>query len=146
MDPSSLVETEGKRLAEALQKKIREAGKSYGAVERRLGMGKDTLRHVLSGRVELKVKHVFGILAALDLEPKAFFVEHFGLPVSHEDVADQQRLISLIEASRRLHREGFDLIARILKEKGMLSDDELQFLIWKLRRIDDETSEGLDLP
>ncbi|HVF58821.1 MAG TPA: helix-turn-helix transcriptional regulator [Thermoanaerobaculia bacterium] len=132
MDPSGAAQPEGQQLAQALRRKIREAGLSYGEVERRLGMGKDTLRHILSGRVELKVKHLYGVLGALGIEPAQFFAEHYGL-LTPLQAANQNHhphvpSLSLIQSA------AIWFIARRLKEKGILAEDEMEAFVTEHER------------
>ncbi len=136
MHPSQKAEDGGRELAGALQRKIRQAGLSYAEVERRLGMGKDYLRQLLVGRVDLKVKHVFGVLAAIGVEPADFFAELLGPP-------------SLASASARtgyaFHPEfptsllgaqsaAVWFLARKLRDKGILTDDEVDSFVREFER------------
>src|SRR5688500_5157940 len=81
MHPSQKAEEGAREIARALQRQIRLAGLSYSEVERRLGMGRDYLRQLLAGRVDLKAKHVLGVLAAIGVEPADFFAELLGPPL-----------------------------------------------------------------
>ena len=133
MDPSWEPQPEGKRLAEALQRKIRESGLGYSEVERRLGMGKDTLRHILSGRVELKAKHVYGVLKALGVAPPEFFAEFYGL-LTPSQVASQHLHPQFLPSLFRVERGAVWFIARKLKEKGILTDAEVEAFVAEFER------------
>jgi transcriptional regulator with XRE-family HTH domain len=68
-------EVETQRLAEALRETIRRAKTSQRQIERTLGQGKGYLSQLLGGNVDLKVKHVFAILAVIGVEPEELFLE-----------------------------------------------------------------------
>jgi transcriptional regulator with XRE-family HTH domain len=133
MDPSWEPQPEGRRLAEALQRKIRESGLGYSEVERRLGMGKDTLRHILSGRVELKVKHVYGVLMALGIAPPEFFAEFYGL-LTPLQAANQNLHPQFVPSLFRVQSAAVWFIARKLKEKGILTDAEVEAFVAEFER------------
>jgi transcriptional regulator with XRE-family HTH domain len=69
------LEAEVSRVAEALREAIRRGKTSQRQVERALGQGKGYLSQLLGGNVDLKLKHVFAILAVLGVEPEEFFLE-----------------------------------------------------------------------
>ena len=48
------------------------------AVERQLGMGVGYLGQLLRGNVDLKVKHLLGVLEAIGMEPEEFFSSLYG--------------------------------------------------------------------
>src|SRR5262245_6655247 len=56
-----------------LDRLIRSAGLSRREVDRRLGYTRGQTSLVLSGKIEVKLQHVLDLLAALDVESKAFF-------------------------------------------------------------------------
>jgi transcriptional regulator with XRE-family HTH domain len=66
-------------LAAALKHVIRAAGISAREIERRLGMSGGYVSRLTSGRLEVKVSHLFDILDALGLQPAEFFVIAFPL-------------------------------------------------------------------
>lgn len=73
------VDFEVERLRDRLWVKIAESEISQREVARRMGEHPDYVNQVLRGNLELKVEHVLGILAALHLQPAAFFAELYGV-------------------------------------------------------------------
>lgn len=71
-------EVELRRLSEALREAIRQAKISQRQVERTLGQGKGYLSQLLGGTVDLKLKHLFAVLAVLRIEPADFFLKLYG--------------------------------------------------------------------
>jgi transcriptional regulator with XRE-family HTH domain len=68
-------EVETQRLADVLRETIHRSKISQRQIERTLGQGKGYLSQLLSGNVDLKVKHVFAVLAVIGVEPEEFFQE-----------------------------------------------------------------------
>jgi transcriptional regulator with XRE-family HTH domain len=136
MHPQQKGEEGGRELAEALRRKIRLAGLSYSEVERRLGMGRDYLRQLLAGRVDLKVKHVLGVLAAIGVEPADFFAELLG-PPTLASVASRTGYAFEPEFPARLLRvqsAALWFLARKLRDKGILTDDEVESFVREFER------------
>lgn len=73
------VDFEVERLRDRLWVKIAESEVSQREVARRMGEHPDYVNQVLRGNLELKVEHVLGILAALKIQPAAFFEELYGV-------------------------------------------------------------------
>lgn len=73
------VDFEVGRLRDRLWVKIAESEISQREVARRMGAHPDYVNQVLRGNLELKVEHVLGILAALKVQPVAFFEELYGV-------------------------------------------------------------------
>ncbi len=73
------VDFEVERLRDRLWVKIAESEVSQREVARRMGEHPDYVNQVLRGNLELKVEHVLGILAALKVQPAAFFEELYGV-------------------------------------------------------------------
>jgi transcriptional regulator with XRE-family HTH domain len=55
-------------------------GYSRKDVDARLGRGAGYVSQILTGRLELKYKHVLEILAALELDPASFFGALYAAP------------------------------------------------------------------
>ena len=74
---------EGAREAALLRRRlsglIRDSGVSAAEVGRRLGRPPESVRRALAGRAPLRVREVFGMLAALGQPPGAFFERHYPL-------------------------------------------------------------------
>lgn len=124
MHPFERARGESGRWREALERKIRHAGLTYRDVERKLGTGRDYLRHVLSGRLELKAKHILGILAALEVPPPEFFGEIYGL-VPPDALADEPIHPSFTLAGRKVEKRAVWFIARKLAEAGIISEEDV---------------------
>jgi transcriptional regulator with XRE-family HTH domain len=129
MHPRQKAEDGGRELAEALKRRIRQAGLSYSEVERRLGMGKDYLRQILAGRVDLKVKHVLGVLAAIGVEPADFFAELLGPPTLASTAGRTGYAFhpEFPATLRDVQGAAMWFLARRLREKGILTDDEVDW-------------------
>jgi len=80
---------ETRKVLEALQKRIRDSGKSYREVEKRARIGQDYLRQVLRGSVQLKVAHVLAVLRAIELPPGDFFHEALDPPLPPPAVREE---------------------------------------------------------
>lgn len=66
---------EVKRLLELLDEAIRRSGRSRREIERTLGLGQGYLGSLFSGRIALKVWHVFVLGRELGLEPLTLFYD-----------------------------------------------------------------------
>src|SRR5258708_4950469 len=73
MGESPAVEVEVKHYAGILRHAIRAAGFSVSEVERRLGAGPKSLRRVLGGQVDLKIKHAVAVLRIMGMSQEQFF-------------------------------------------------------------------------
>ena len=133
MEPLQVAKQDGQRLAAALQRAIRREGLSYSKVERRLGMGKDYLRQLLNGRVDLKVKHVLAVLTAIGVPPADFFAELFGPP----SLAVGSRATGFPDLPPPLfgvQNSPLWFLARKLRDKGLLTDEEINDLMRELQK------------
>ena len=136
MHPRQQGEEGGREVTEALQRAIRQAGLSYAEVERRLGMGRDYLRQLLAGRVDLKVKHVLAVLAAIGVEPAGFFAEHFGPPslASVEARTGYAFRPEFPASLLRVQSGVLWFLARKLRDKGLLTDEEVESYVREFER------------
>jgi transcriptional regulator with XRE-family HTH domain len=66
------------RVRDALRDIIRRRKSSLKQVEQALGQGKGYLSQLLGGNVDIKLKHVFGILSVLGADPDEFFLDLYG--------------------------------------------------------------------
>lgn len=71
-------EVEVERVSEALRDAIRRKKTSLRQVEQVLGQGRGYLSQLLGGNVDIKLKHVFGILAVLGVDADEFFGNVYG--------------------------------------------------------------------
>ncbi len=123
-------------MAGALRRAIRREGLSYSEVERRVGMGKDYLRQLLSGRVDLKIKHVLAVLTAIRVSPADFFAEVFGPPtvgmVSRSTgYSFQPEFPSYLFG---VQNAALWFLARKLRDKGVLSEEEIDGLMREFQK------------
>jgi transcriptional regulator with XRE-family HTH domain len=125
MHPFERAKPESRKWSEALERKIRHAGLSLRDVEQKLGTGRDYLRHVLSGRLELKAKHILGILAALEVPPPEFFGEIYGL-VPPDSLAGEPIHPSFAVAGRKVEKRAVWFIARKLEQAGIISAEDVE--------------------
>jgi transcriptional regulator with XRE-family HTH domain len=67
------IEDEVRRATKLLETVMQAAGLTRKELDQRLGAGPGYISQVLTGRMELKFRHVLAILRALDVEPSVFF-------------------------------------------------------------------------
>jgi transcriptional regulator with XRE-family HTH domain len=122
MTPQELAAQQVEQVARALRQRIRGTGRTQREVEQSLGMGKDYLRQLLSGNMDLKLKHLFGILAVLGEEPTEFVATVFGLPPALLQPEPIHPLFR--ESMTAAQRSVLPLLIESLREKGVLSQAE----------------------
>jgi transcriptional regulator with XRE-family HTH domain len=71
MDPT--FDEEVKKATKLLETVMQAAGLTRKELDQRLGAGPGYISQVLTGRMELKYRHIISILRALDVDPGAFF-------------------------------------------------------------------------
>jgi len=144
MLPRPAAEDKGRLLREALRQAIHAKGLSLREVEQRLGLGKDYLRHLLSGRVDLKVKHALGVLEVLSLDPGTFFGEVYPPPArpagegpGAKAFAPGSRDPFEPASPERRHRSRSGagwFLARKLREQGIFDDADVEAFVAELDR------------
>jgi transcriptional regulator with XRE-family HTH domain len=67
------IEDEVRRATKLLETVMQAAGLTRKDLDQRLGAGPGYVSQVLTGRMELKFRHILAILRALDVEPSLFF-------------------------------------------------------------------------
>lgn len=67
------IEDEVRRATKLLETVMQAAGLTRKDLDQRLGAGPGYVSQVLTGRMELKLRHILAILRALDVEPSIFF-------------------------------------------------------------------------
>ena len=67
------IDDEVRRASKLLEALIQVIGLSQEEVEQRLDASPGYLNRLLSGRVELKLRHILAILRVLEIEPSLFF-------------------------------------------------------------------------
>jgi transcriptional regulator with XRE-family HTH domain len=89
------VEKEVQRYLEILEGLIKVENFSIREVERRLGWGKGTLNGIFRGKIELKLRHLFGILDLLGYTPEQFYdLVHRKMP---EGTSVAQRILRILD-------------------------------------------------
>lgn len=67
------IEDEVRRATKLLETVMQAAGLTRKELDQRLGAGPGYISQVLTGRMELKFRHILAILRALEVEPYVFF-------------------------------------------------------------------------
>ena len=67
------IDDEVRRATKLLETVMQAAGLTRKDLDQRLGAGPGYVSQVLTGRMELKLRHVLSILRALEVEPSVFF-------------------------------------------------------------------------
>lgn len=67
------IEDEVRRATKLLETVMQATGLTRKELDQRLGAGPGYVSQVLTGRMELKFRHILAILRALDVEPNVFF-------------------------------------------------------------------------
>jgi transcriptional regulator with XRE-family HTH domain len=67
------IEDEVRRATKLLETVMQAAGLTRKDLDQRLGAGPGYVSQVLTGRMELKLRHILAVLHALDVEPSLFF-------------------------------------------------------------------------
>src|SRR5262245_58447431 len=68
-----IVEEEVRRATKLLETVMQAAGLTRKELDQRLGAGPGYVSQVLTGRMELKLRHILAILQVLDVDPSIFF-------------------------------------------------------------------------
>ena len=103
------------RLRRALRSEVRNSHLTQRAIEETNGFTRGYLSQVLQGHVTLTIRHVFGILFALGIQPDAFFHQLFAQPPKTTGGP-------LSEIRERMAR--YDAALKELEEKGVLTPDK----------------------
>ena len=92
---SDLTESEVKRLTDLLGSAIKFSGWKQRDIEKTLGWSSGSMSRLLSGGIELKIKHVLEICAVIGFPPARFF--HASYPDAEQGGPDAARLQRLLE-------------------------------------------------
>ena len=90
----SEVEVQVDRVCEALREVIRRKKSSLRQVEQVLGQGRGYMSQLLGGNVDIKLKHVFSVLAVIGVDPDEFFLNVYS---RSDPVAAVRGLVSRAE-------------------------------------------------
>lgn len=92
---SELTESEVKRLTDLLGSAIKFSGWTQREIEKHHGWSSGSLSRLLSGGIELKLKHVLDICEVIGFPPERFF--HAAYPKADAGDASAERLQRLLE-------------------------------------------------
>ena len=92
---SDLTESEVKRLTDLLGSAIKFSGWTQREIEKHHGWSSGSLSRLLSGGIELKLKHVLDICEVIGFPPERFF--HAAYPKADGGDAGAERLQRLLE-------------------------------------------------
>ena len=99
-----MIEDEIRRATKLLATLVQIAGLNRQDLDRLLGQGRGYSSQVLTGRVELKYRHVLAILEVVDVEPGIFFRVLYPEPDEPRQGAGGRVMERLLE---RLHQAGY---------------------------------------
>lgn len=103
------------RVLRKLRRLVRQSARSQRSVEQENGFRRGYLSQVLKGHITLTVRHLLGILRALDVAPSRFFAEFEGRDRPREAPM-------LLEMRERMAR--YDAALEELTLKGILDPSE----------------------
>lgn len=101
------------RVRKKLHRLVQVSGVSQRRIEEQNGFTRGYLSQVLKGHITLTVRHTFGVLHALGVQPEAFFHELF------EDRSVGRGRWEIAEIGERMAR--YDAAMRELEERGLLT-------------------------
>jgi transcriptional regulator with XRE-family HTH domain len=120
-----MLDEEVRRFARLLEATVRVSRVPVREVERRLGMGAGTLPRIFSGKIDLKIRHVLGVLAALDVPADRFFETAYKDQARVRGGALAGEVLELLE-TRGMVAAPPETLAPKLPPEEAISDDELQ--------------------
>jgi len=99
-----MIEDEIRRATKLLATLVQIAGLERQELDRLLGQGRGYASQVLTGRVELKYRHLLAILEGVDVEPGIFFRVLYPEPDEPRQGAGGRVMERLLD---RLHQSGY---------------------------------------
>jgi transcriptional regulator with XRE-family HTH domain len=118
------IEDEVRRATKLLETVMQAAGLTRKDLDQKLGAGPGYVSQVLTGRMELKMRHILAILRALDIEPSLFFQTLYPEARPSTDQAVMEEFL------KRFQRLGFPAGTPSLPQPGPVLDaSELERLI-----------------
>src|SRR4030088_1948379 len=99
-----MIEDEIRRATKLLATLVQIPGRDRQDLDRLLGQGRGYASQVLTGRVELKYRHILAILEVVDIEPGIFFRVLYSEPDEPRQGAGGRVMERLLE---RLHQAGY---------------------------------------
>ena len=115
-----MIDDEVRRAAKLLETLIQAVAVSPEELEKRLDVSPGYLRRLLSGAVELKLRHILAILRILEIEPSLFF------QTLYPEAGPAGAMVQLDELRQRLTALGVDRSAAPKPEVGI---DDLERLV-----------------
>jgi len=97
------IDDEIRRAAKLLEALIQVTGVSGEEIERRLEAAPGYVERLLTGRLELKLRHILAVLRVLEIEPSLFF------QTLYPDAGPAGATVQLDELRQRLEALGLDL-------------------------------------
>jgi transcriptional regulator with XRE-family HTH domain len=110
--------------AKVLRSTVQRAGLSVAAVERKLGIGDKRLQRILSGRVEIKLRHILEVLQVTGVSEVEFFA------------------VATRPAEQALRGEFVAAFRRAAKEGDVLAADPADAAAWE--RLHEVVEEAVD--
>ena len=98
-----------------LRRLVRESEKTQRNIEEENGFARGYLSQVLNGHMSLTVRHLFGILQALEIPPGEFFTRLTG------DSELQDSWLDMDEIRQRMAR--YDSVIKELEDQGLVSPE-----------------------
>jgi len=117
------IEDEVRRATKLLETVMQAAGLTRKDLDQRLGAGPGYVSQVLTGRMELKLRHILAILRALDVEPSLFF------QTLYPDARPSTDQAVMEEFLKRFQKLGFGTGAPPPPPPPVLDPQELERLI-----------------
>lgn len=105
------------RVLQHLSRLVRTCGITQRRIEQLNGFKRGYLSQVLQGHITLSMRHVLGILMAIELPPTDFFAQLFAPPTESEN-----RQPPLDEIRERMAR--YDAALDELQSKGLLRSED----------------------
>jgi hypothetical protein len=99
-----MIDDEVRRALKLLETLMTISGLNRQDLDRRLGQGRGYASQLLTGRVELKYRHILAFLAVVDVEPGMFFRVLFPDPIEQRQRSGGPMLERLF---RQLHKAGY---------------------------------------
>jgi transcriptional regulator with XRE-family HTH domain len=114
------IEDEVRQAARLLESLIQAAGMSEDELARRLEVSPGYVGRLLSGEIELKLRHILSVLRALEIEPALFFESLYpagpqGGTIRMEDLRRQLQGLGLGETSAARPQVGLNDLERLVQ-------------------------------
>jgi transcriptional regulator with XRE-family HTH domain len=119
------IEEEVRRATKLLETVMQAAGLTRKDLDQKLGAGPGYVSQVLTGRMELKYRHILAMLRALEVDPGVFFQTLYPESTPSTDVAMMEEFL------KRFQKLGFGKAPEPVPPppSGRIDSDELERLI-----------------